>query len=48
MYAICRAFDHYGRVDPDDEWLPDFQCYDGLVVDQIAKSAANSGTKQSC
>jgi hypothetical protein len=32
MYAVCRAFQHYGRVDPADEWLPDFQCYDGLVI----------------
>ena len=32
MYAVCRAFEHYGRVDPSDEWLPDFQCYDGLIM----------------
>jgi hypothetical protein len=33
MYAVCRAFKHYGRVDPTDAWLPDFMCYDGLTID---------------
>jgi len=32
MYAVCRAFEHYGRVDPEDKWLPSFQCYDGLIM----------------
>jgi hypothetical protein len=32
MYAACRAFCHYGRVVPDDIWLPEFQCFDGLTV----------------
>ena len=32
MNAVCRAFLHYGRVDPDDIWLPEFQSYDGLTV----------------
>jgi hypothetical protein len=32
MWAVCRAFQHYGRVDPSDEWLPEFECYDGLVI----------------
>jgi hypothetical protein len=26
------AFRHYGRIDPADEWLPQFQCFDGLVI----------------
>ena len=34
MWAVCEAFRHYGRVDPADEWLPQFQCHDGLVIDQ--------------
>jgi hypothetical protein len=34
MYAVCRAFQHYGRVEPNDEWLPEFQCYDGLVIEK--------------
>jgi hypothetical protein len=33
MYAVCRAFEYYGRVDPADEWLPEFQCWDGLVIE---------------
>jgi hypothetical protein len=32
MWAVCRAFQHYGRVDPNDHWLPEFQCHDGLVI----------------
>lgn len=32
MNAVCRAFSHYGRIDPEDEWLSQFQCYDGLTV----------------
>jgi hypothetical protein len=34
MWAVCRAFQHYGRVDPEDVWLPEFRCYDGLIVRQ--------------
>jgi hypothetical protein len=33
MMAVCRAFEHYGRVSPDDIWLPSFQCYEGLVIE---------------
>ncbi len=32
MNAVCRAFSHYGRVDPEDEWLPEFQSYNGLII----------------
>jgi len=31
VYAVCNAFNHYGRIDPSDEWLPEFMCLDGLV-----------------
>jgi hypothetical protein len=31
MNAVCRAFSRYGRVDPEDEWLLEFQSYDGLI-----------------
>ena len=24
MYAVCKAFEQYGRVDPEDKWLPEF------------------------
>lgn len=37
MYAVCRAFKHYGRVDPNDEWLLEFQCYDGLIMEKADK-----------
>ena len=32
MYAVCQQFNHYGRVNPDDLWLEQFNCLDGLVV----------------
>ena len=35
MWSVCRAFQHYGRVDPADEWLPDFRCYDGLIIEAL-------------
>jgi hypothetical protein len=38
MYAVCKAFEPYGRVDPNDEWLPAFQCYDGLIMEKAGKS----------
>ena len=40
MYAVCRAFSHYGRVDPEDKWLPEFLCYDGLILQTPAKEIA--------
>ena len=35
MYAVCKAFDHYGWVDPNDKWLPEFQCYDALMIEKL-------------
>jgi len=32
MYAACLAFERYGRLDPQDKWLPEFYCYDGLTI----------------
>ena len=40
MFAVCKAFQHYGRVDPDDEWLPEFQCYDGLTIEWAEEKIA--------
>jgi hypothetical protein len=34
MYAVCKAFDHHDRVDPNNEWLAEFQCYDGLTIEK--------------
>jgi hypothetical protein len=34
MWSVCRAYQHHGRVDPADEWLPHFRCYDGLIIQQ--------------
>jgi len=33
MWAVCRAFQHYNRVNPADKWLPQFQSYEGLVIE---------------
>ena len=40
MYAVCKAFSHYGRVDPEDEWLPEFQCFDGLTIQKSGPPVA--------
>jgi hypothetical protein len=37
MWAVCRAFQHYHRVDPNNVWLPEFQCYDGLIVEEAGR-----------
>ena len=34
MFAVCQAFEHYGRIDPSDLWLSEFQCYDGLMIQE--------------
>ncbi len=41
MNAVCRAFSHYGRVDPEDEWLPEFRSYDGLIVQTTGEELGN-------
>lgn len=33
MWAVCKAFNHYRRIDPSDEWLPEFTSYDGLIIE---------------
>lgn len=35
MVAVCRAFNHYGRVEPEDQWLLEFRCLDGLQVKKV-------------
>lgn len=35
MIAVVNAFKYYGRIDPADKWLPEFQCWDGLQVEKI-------------
>jgi hypothetical protein len=41
MWAVCRAFQHYQRVDPADEWLADFRCYDGLIIERATEEDAS-------
>jgi hypothetical protein len=38
MYAVCRVFEYYGRIDPADQWLPEFRCFDELVIEDEANS----------
>jgi hypothetical protein len=33
MYACCKAFEKYGRLDPADSWLPEFIVWDGLIIE---------------
>jgi hypothetical protein len=33
MIQVVNAFKHYGRIDPADEWLDSFKCYDGLIIE---------------
>jgi hypothetical protein len=33
MFGVCKAFEFYGRVDPNDVWRPEFWCRDGLVIE---------------
>lgn len=33
MYACCKAFEKYGRIDPADKWRPEFFVWDGLIVE---------------
>jgi hypothetical protein len=47
MNAVCRAFSHYGRVDPEDEWLPEFQSYNGLIIQMADEENCNQLHKQS-
>jgi hypothetical protein len=35
MNAVCMAFNHYGRVDPNDKWLRKFYVMDGLDIDEL-------------
>jgi hypothetical protein len=42
MYAVCRAFVHYGRVDPSDEWLSNLQCHDGLIIEKADEAGSTT------
>jgi hypothetical protein len=43
MFSVCLAFEYYGRVDPNDEWLPEFWCHDGLVIETDGATDERSG-----
>jgi hypothetical protein len=46
MWAVCRAFQHYGRVDPNDIWLPEFQCCDGLIIQRCGLTAGEGSATE--
>jgi len=33
MYAVCMAFNRYGNIHPENQWLPEFYALDGLGVE---------------
>jgi hypothetical protein len=47
MVAVCNAFEHYGRCSPEDVWLPQFQCWDGLII-QEANTPPAAGIALNC
>lgn len=39
MYAVCRQFEHWGRVSPDDPWLEDeFVSLEGLILGETKQA----------
>jgi hypothetical protein len=43
MCAVCKVFELYGRVDPNDEWLPGFRCHDGSYLAENRRHAHDAG-----
>jgi hypothetical protein len=42
MWAVCRMFQHYGNIEPENEWLPEFYTTDGLEVESSLQSISKS------
>lgn len=40
MYAVCKAFEWYGRIEPQDQWRQSFFCWDGLIIQNADPSPA--------
>lgn len=35
MWAVCMAFQHYGNIEPENEWLPEFFPIWGLQAEEV-------------
>lgn len=35
MATAINAYKHYGRLSPEDEWLPQFRAWDGLQIEKV-------------
>jgi hypothetical protein len=40
MYAVCCCFSHYGNIEPENLWLPEFYPTDGLAIEPSLQSIA--------
>jgi len=43
MFSVRKAVERYGSVDADDEWLPEFQRYDGLTIEKAQRTSSRDG-----
>ena len=42
MYAVCLCFSHYGNIEPENRWLPEFYPTDGLEIESPVQSIATA------
>jgi hypothetical protein len=40
MYAVCLCFSHYGNIEPENRFLPEFYPMDGLEIEPGVQSIA--------
>jgi hypothetical protein len=40
MYAVCLCFSHYGNIEPENRFLPEFYPTDGLEIEPPPQSSA--------
>jgi hypothetical protein len=40
MYAVCCCFSHYGNIEPENRWLPEFYPTAGLEIEASLRSIA--------
>jgi hypothetical protein len=47
MHAVCLCFSHYGNIEPENRWLPEFFPIDGLETESAVQSISKMGDSQS-
>jgi hypothetical protein len=47
MYALCLCFSHYGNIEPENRFLPEFYPTDGLEIESSLQSIAECNQLQS-